>query len=171
MPSKRRGSLLKAMTQLDLEIRRSLFRSCIGTASIFKRTQDTVIQNWSIDIGFELKPTVVPNSIEIFMHVTGKDAAIWTYIDEGTGIFGPKRQKYVIAPRGDYPLRFQTGYAPRTNPIGKFGGPGKKFGNWVSVPYVIHPGITPRLFTVSTSRALKPVFLRSLINGINRIIS
>ena len=169
MPSRRKGSLRKTLSQQDKRLRQLLLQACINTGTIFKRTQETVVQSWKIDVGFKTQAVVIPNLIEVSILATGQDAAIYFYIDRGTGTYGPKGQPYVILPKGDYPLRFQTGYAPRTSPIGKFGGPGQAFGPWVSKHSVIHPGIKAREFSKSTAQNIRRIYINNLKDAIKRV--
>lgn len=92
---------------------------------------------------------------------------IWRYVDEGTGTHGPRRRPYFIFPRYAPMLRFQTGYSARTQPIARFNvGTGKKFGPFVSKPFVLHPGIKPREFTKTYADKVRPQFRVMVIQTI-----
>lgn len=103
--------------------------------------------------------------------LVGANAAIFRYIDRGTGKYGPKRRPYFIFPRFAPMLKFQTGYVPRTQPIAKFNvGPGKAFGAWVTTSVVLHPGIRAREFTADYVRTvLRPVFQQRILEAIQRV--
>lgn len=168
MPSSIVGSFDKHLTQTDKRIRRNLLQACIETGSLVKRTQEVVVQGWSIDIKFGVDASATPNMIKAVVLVNGKNAAIWFYLDRGTGRFGPEGRSYVIRAKNADKLYFRTGYAPRTRPIAKFGGPGQKFGPLVSKDEVIHPGIEPRKFTKETIREVRPIFIENINVAIYR---
>lgn len=52
----------------------------------------------------------------------GSDKSYVIYVEEGTGLYGPKHAKYLIEPLGPWPLRF----------------PGA--GKWIHASHVWHPG-------------------------------
>lgn len=77
-----------------------------------------------------------------------RNGDIFTWVDRGTGQYGPKGRPYFIFPKRAPRLKFQTGYLPRTKPIARFNaGPGRAIGPWVSTDFVLHPGIKAREFT------------------------
>lgn len=94
----------------------------------------------------------------------------WIWIEKGTGRYGPNRAAYKIPKTPlPYPLRFRTGYKPKTMAPARYGvGPGKATGQWVAKYQVTHPGIKAREFTKRAVENLKPTMLRNLENAIRR---
>lgn len=96
-------------------------------------------------------PTVIiqPGYIEVRINVAGNAKDIFKYVDQGTGLYGPKKRAYVIAPKDPNGfLVFQPGYSARTAPKAKIGmGTGQHFGPYVKKKEVLHPGIQGRHFT------------------------
>ena len=102
--------------------------------------------------------------------LVGTDDEIYRYVDEGTGLYGPKKRKYPIF-AGIYTgksnkkaLSFRWGgkgsYRAKTRPgvIGSTsGGPS---GPMVAFPYVEHPGIKPRNFDKTIQKKWEPRFKR-----------
>ena len=102
--------------------------------------------------------------------LVGTDDEIYRYVDEGTGLWGPKHAKYPIF-AGIYTgksnkkaLSFQWGgpgsYKAKTKPgvIGSSGG--GPSGPMVAFPYVMHPGIEPRQFDQMIQKKWEPRFKR-----------
>jgi len=108
---------------------------------------------------------VFVNKVEIqadgFTVTAGTTDTIYGYLDQGTGLYGPRARKYAIRPHGNYPLRFQSGYNAKTisssavaargsyasaGPVQRARG-GGAFGPVVYAREVMHPGIKPRNFT------------------------
>ena len=85
----------------------------------------------------------------------GTDNAIYGYVDRGTGLWGPKRAKYPIVPKGPgYPLKFRSGYKAKTAPGVIGSGGGGSFGPFVRAWGVMHPGIKTRGFTAMIYREI-----------------
>jgi hypothetical protein len=115
----------------------------IGRAWDIQRQQDT--SDWSTKPAFTHDVVSENNTTELRLRTNDNR---WAWIDKGTGRFGDRGEPYVIAPLGDYPLRFQTGYSAKTAPVARSGvGSGQANGAFVSTNVVIHPGIRNRDFT------------------------
>jgi hypothetical protein len=70
----------------------------------------------------------------------------YLWVNDGTKGPYPIPKTGVQPPRR--PLRFKTGYVPKTTPGSPFSsGPGVAVGPWRSAKQVMHPGIEPRDFT------------------------
>lgn len=97
----------------------------------------------------------------------------WAWIDKGTGTFGAgSGRPYTIRPKGNYPLRFQTGYSARTAPIAQSGvGTGEASGNFVSAYSVEHPGIRNRDFTKTYAERNKSLHVETIRQTIKRTLS
>lgn len=128
------------------------------------------VREWSSKPRFVGQVTVHPDYIEIKVKVAGTMKQIFQYVDQGTGLYGPKKQPYVIEPKqpGGM-LKFQSGYSARSAPGAKIGqGTGQSFGDWVSKRSVIHPGIPPRGFTDKVVEELEPDFVTRMQEAIAR---
>lgn len=96
---------------------------------------------------------------------------IWRYVDEGTGGKRPGGHPYFIFPKPpNTRLSFRAGYSSRTRAIGKFNvGSGKALGAFVSKPFVLHPGITPRKFTKEYADSLRKTFRKRILNALGKV--
>ena len=72
-------------------------------------------------------------------------------LNDGSGLFGPSRQPYVIAPRRKRALRFMVG------------------GREVFTRRVLHPGIRPTHFLFKSAQATHLGFGRRLEDGIEEV--
>lgn len=128
---------------------------------------EATTKTWSHKPRFVKEVDVKTSPVQVLV---GTDDEIYRYLDEGTGLYGPKRRKYPIF-AGIYTgkskakaLRFQWGgpgsYRAKTRPgfIGSTGG--GPSGPMVAFPYVMHPGIKPRQFDVTIQKKWTPRFKR-----------
>jgi len=77
-----------------------------------------------------------------------KRADIWMFLDEGTGLWGPKGAKYPIKPKKKGgKLRFSSGYKAGSKPNTVTTSASKSFGETIYSDGVMHPGIQPRNWT------------------------
>lgn len=87
--------------------------------------------------------------------VTGTDSQVYTWVDRGTGIYGPNRQPIVIVPRRPGgALRFQA-YKAKTKPgtlTSRSGGP---YGPFIFAKRVVVKGIEPRDFTGQVTKEIE----------------
>lgn len=107
---------------------------------------------WERQVKFEREVSVGPNSIDILV---GTDDEIYGYVNDGT-------RAHVILPKGDYPLRFQSGYNAKTTPgliSSKYGGP---YGEVVYSRGVMHPGTEARNFDETIRKQQEPAFRRAM---------
>lgn len=110
-----------------------------------------------------LKPTATwkhKPKFEVLVSLTGPgpvvlvatDDDIYRWIDEGTGLYGPKKKPYEIW-AGYYTgksdkkvLVFPSAFTPKTTQGSLKAGAGSSGGSLVHTPYVTHKGIKPRDF-------------------------
>lgn len=77
-----------------------------------------------------------------------KRADIFMFLDEGTGLWGPKHAEYPIEPKKKGgKLRFTSGYKAGSRPNKLSTTSSSRFGDTVCRDKVIHPGIQPRNWT------------------------
>lgn len=129
------------------------------------------VKGWKkVKARFAPRVEIKPGMLRAFADIAGTGKKIFGYIDQGTGLYGPKRKKYVIKPKApNKVLKFQKGYKPKTAPVAQINvGPGKASGKWVRAVKVIHPGIKARKFTETVSKELKPSFDRRIDNAFRR---
>ncbi len=124
-----------------------------------------VVSNWTGKPEFKARKFVNKDGIKINVFPAGEYKMRWIWVSRGTkgGYKIPKTPK----PKGD-PLRFKTGYKPRTVPVGKFGGPGVYTGPWASALQVTHPGIKAREFEKTIAADYKKTFARDMNNAMKR---
>lgn len=141
-------------------------------STLAKAKHEEAVSRWTERPGFKVELTITQERMTMTIIPTGPFAERWTWIDQGTGLYGPKKRPYVIMPKkpGGH-LVFQTGYSPKTEPIANSNaGTGTASGPWVSKEMVIHPGIRPRKFTEKFEEDLKPDFRRLMENAFRRAV-
>jgi hypothetical protein len=106
-------------------------------------------QVWST---WEHKPTVTVNKdgYDRRVEVTGENARIFRYVDEGT-------RPHTIVPRRRKRLAFSSKFGPKTRPGSLTSGGGSKGGVDTFVRFVAHPGSKPRNFTKNIIRKNKSI--------------
>ena len=141
-----------------------------GMEKDFKKTTAT----WQHKVTFTKIVSVMPD-VEILV---GTDDQIYTYVNDGTGLYGPKKKKYPIF-AGIYTgksnkkaLSFQWGgpgsYRAKTSP-GKIGSTaGGPSGPMVAFPYVEHPGIKPRKFDITIQEKWESRFKRQMEKAMSK---
>ena len=126
------------------------------------QAHERVTVNWKTDIEFKARKRINQKGISIFVFPAGENKMIWVYVTGGT-------KPHLIRPKGPgYPLKFQTGYKPKTAAVGKFGGPGVSTGPTVRAFKVKHPGIKARKFEETIAADYKKVFSRDIENAMRR---
>jgi hypothetical protein len=129
--------------------------------SYFTRITDL----WEHEVGFQARKRVTAEFIRLYVYPTGPNKKIWIFVSGGTR--GPYPIPKQPRPRG-YPLRFRTGYKPKTGRGYRYRGPGKATGPWRSAHQVMHPGIKAREFEKHIIRFYKPKFRRHIENAMRR---
>ena len=81
---------------------------------------------------------ITRTEIIIYIFPKGENAQIFKWVSGGTK--GP----YPIPKSGTTLLAFKTDYQPKTQPGGRYRGPGKAVGPGIVRMHVTHPGIKPR---------------------------
>jgi hypothetical protein len=132
---KMRLALLNAMRKAGTEVKKDLQRST---------------KTWEHQPKWEVEVSLKGPGPELLV---GTDDEIYRYVDEGTGLWGPKHSTYEIW-AGYYTgksdkkvLAFPSAFTPKTTPGRLDAGPG--FSGPVDTfrAHVTHPGIKPREFT------------------------
>lgn len=172
MPSKQLGSVQKFLINRDAAIRKELSLELRATAGELNNSVLNVVRDWKNRPSFMIIMTVQTDYLCVELIPSGPYRHIFTYIDKGTGRYGSKGKAYEIKPKKKEGfLKFQTGYSAFTKPIAQYNvGTGKKFGPWVSVKSVIHPGIKPRYFLKTQGEKLTPPFPTRINAAILRAI-
>lgn len=124
-----------------------------------------VISKWRHKPKFKKVIKIRPGYIVASCLLTGDDAKIFAYVDEGT-------KPHVIAAKPSNPtgrLKFQTNYSHLTAPTARINqGTGKASGPWRSPQVVFHPGTKAREFTKTFLDELNPPFAKRIENAIRR---
>lgn len=144
----------------------SIFRDEVNTAAKeiqkdmlddFKRTTKT----WKHKPAFSTKVDygVAVGGVRIQV---ATDDPIYGYVDLGT-------KPHIIKPKKKgYPLKFQTGGQPKTEPEVILSVPGKVGNNTARAMIVHHPGTKARKFTKVIANSYKPEFSRRIKNALGR---
>jgi len=129
------------------------------------QAHNRVVANWENKPVFKARKRIRKIGITIFVFASGEAAQIWRWVTGGTkgGYKIPKRAR-----KAGNPLRFKTGYKPKTAAVGKFGGPGVSTGPWASAHQVTHPGIEARRFEEAIADDYKRTFARDIENAMRR---
>jgi len=138
---------------MDAEVKPALL-------AYFKR----VTKPWVNAPDFAAQEKVTRQNMSVSVWPTGPNAQIWRYVSKGT-----KGPYWIVSKNpSKYPLKFRTGYKPRTNTSGGYRGPGRAFGKIVRPLYVSHPGIKARNFEKHIARWYAPQFRRTMKNAMAR---
>lgn len=125
-----------------------------STGQELKTSHDKVTRDWTHRPTFRSQTTNTPAFKSVKIVPQGQHKLIWKYVDLGT-----KPHPIPLSPKATGFLKFQTGYSARTAPVAKFNqGTGRKFGAWVTVKTVKHPGNKPRKFSETFLEELSPSF-------------
>lgn len=170
----RRGNsqLEKLLIRKSKSIRAELRAEARQTARDLANWLTVVVRPWSHKPRFVGQVTIHPDYIEIKINVAGNAKKIFFYVDQGTGLYGPKKQPIVITPKepGGV-LTFQPGYSARTAAPAQINvGTGQHFGDFVSKKEVLNPGIQPRKFSDKVIEELTPDFQTRIDDAVNRAL-
>jgi hypothetical protein len=121
------------------EYLKALKDSVYKTASLAQRDLASTVKTWDHKVAFDVTITQQGND---YIVAAGTDDKRYLWIDEGTGIYGPKHQ--AIKPKRSKYFRFQVGgqLKTRSNYIGSFSGTPNT--QWVTVTEI--KGIPKRNF-------------------------
>ena len=153
------------------EIAKGLQKVARGMEADFKATTAT----WKHKVKFTKTVDTKAAPVQILV---GTDDEIYTYVNSGTGLWGPKHAKYPIF-AGIYTgksnkkaLSFQWGgpgsYKAKTRPGHIGSSPGGPTGPMVAFPFVEHPGIKPRKFDIVIQKKWEPRFKREMEAAMRR---
>ena len=148
--------------QVEAEIKKTLENQAKPE---IKGMLNAVVADWKNKPEFNAVLTRPGGNFGMGFYATGPSRMIWKYVNEGTK--GPYPIPKNPKPIGD-PLKFRMGYAPRTSPGGRFGGPGKASGPWRSARQVEHPGIKARDFTGTIQGKYRTTYLRHIKRAMDR---
>jgi len=121
------------------------------------------IQGWKEKPRFTYYVAVSSNLwlVEIKMDARASISQIYRWVDQGTGLSGPRHSAYPIYPVQAKVLHFKVPHYPQTLPTGPVIGPrivlghGSSYQGDVFTYKVTHPGITPRHFVKTITDKLK----------------
>ena len=117
---------------------------------------------WDHEVDFRARKRITSKGITLYVFPTGPNKMLWIWTSSGT-------KPHIIKPKGlGYPLRFRTGYKPRTGRGYRYRGPGKSVGPWVSTYEVHHPGTKPREFEKDIKRFYQPKFRKHMEAALRR---
>ena len=162
-------TLTQTVKQFDTAARKALVEEVRAILLEMRSYDERIVSDWRKKPSFRV--TMFYNRRKIIGLLEASQGQVFSWIDIGTGQYGPKKRPYFIFPKKAPRLKFQTGYLPKTRPVARFGvGPGKAFGPWVSTDFVLHPGIKSRDFTKDYwDKTVRPVYSKRLQQAIQRI--
>lgn len=109
---------------------------------------------WDHQVKFEKLIQVGPKSVEILVDT---DDEIYRYVNEGTGIAGPKHKTYRIPRAGYANLAFPSIYHAKSQPGRQTSGGGGSSGPMVYASVIEHhPGMKPRRFDKTIMKRFDP---------------
>jgi len=151
-------SLRQLLLSRSAKMRSNLQDISYETGQDMKNWLDVAVRDWTHKPSFSAQVTILAGYTEVKVEPKGSNKKIFTYVDQGTGLYGPNKRPYVIAPKNpDGFLKFQSGYSAKTAPVAKLGqGTGERYGDWVQKKEVIHPGIKARKFSDKVIEELMP---------------
>lgn len=177
MVSRRTQSTVRRIVvSRDRLLRQELRDEMTRAANALELLHEQSVRGWSFEVRFIKSISVTRNLIAALVRPDARTKAgkIYTYVDKGTGLHGPRQQAYKI-PKFVTPdsklLKFRTNYQPKTKPVAKANaGPGTATGGWVTKQQVTHPGIEARKFSETYIERLSPSFKRRIDNAIRRAV-
>lgn len=109
-------------------------------------------------------------NILLISEATGRHKMLWVYVDKGTGLDGPRRQRYPIRPRDpNGSLVFRENHDPKTRAVAQANvGTGESSGALLVRKLVMHPGITKRDFTGHYARENRREIISKILRQARR---
>lgn len=162
-------TLKRAVESFDKRSRDAMHNELRAILEDMRSNHQRVVSDWRNKPKFRL--TMLRNNKRIIgVLAATQHGNIFKWLDQGTGQYGPKQRPYFIFPKRVPQLKFQTGYLPKTKPIARYNaGPGRAVGPWVSVDFVLHPGIKAREFTKDYwEKNVRPVMAIRIVRAIQR---
>lgn len=132
--------------KLDTIIKRIVAEECVEVRTDYQATTRT----WQHKPVFIIK--FAPDRLSAQVYTTSK---IYDWVDAGT-------KPHLIRPKGNYPLRFMTGFQPKTRVMQITSVSGRRGTTPVAARVVHHPGTKARNFTKVILRASKRNFQKRL---------
>lgn len=173
MPARRHGPRLSVFIRRSDEALKDATKNvltdyCGDRATYYKQ----VVASWDTKPAFQINVERDDSSLAAGVKPLGEGAMNFTRVSRGTGRKGGYRaDDYIIRPKGDYRLKFQTGYSPKTSPGGRINqGGGTASGDTVYAQEVHHPGIDPRLFEEEMDRRQIPTLAGDIAEETLRLL-
>ena len=134
----------------------------------FVKEFDKVVANWKHKPDFKARKFVTTDAIKVNVYAAGENKEIYGYVTGGT-------RPHTIRAKNAPMLAFMWGgpgsYVPKTQPVGKYGGPGKVSGGTLHrFKQVQHPGTKARNFEKAIREEQAPWFSRTMENAWRRAI-
>ncbi len=166
----------RALRRMTTSIRNEVRASWKLSAAAAVRTLEEDIADWDEKPRFITKVVVSKKKwlMRISVDRRTKIGKIYMWVDEGTGLWGPKKAEYPILPVHAKALAFPVPYFPKTkrgttvrptSPVVDYTGVNLEQHD-VVVGGVMHPGITPRNFTDSLRKFMRDP---TLVGGLKSI--
>ena len=155
----------RAIQQAARRFPKSLAEGIAAWQREIERDLESSTQTWKHDVTFHVKTLVQGSHV---IGTVGTYDRVFGFVDEGTGLWGPKRAKYPIRPkRPGGVLVFQAGYRAKTIPGRIRSVSGGSFGETVYSRGVMHPGIQPRHILATVLDVAKHKLPRFLSKHLN----
>lgn len=159
-------ALVKAQTEAILK---AAAQAVDEEARAMKAKHDEAVLSWQKKPLFDVKPR--KESDRIVREIVVRDGEIWSYVNYGTGMYGPSGQPYIIEPVKAKALSFQSGYNAKTLPVARGNvGSGQRSGDTVLRKAVLHPGIEPRDFAAYFALESEETMPARIRDSIRRVL-
>ena len=133
------------------KVRLELLNAVGRQATAIKKDYARTVKSWAKKPEFEVQQSLKGGPSVL----VGTDDVVYLFVDEGT-------RPHIIAPKGPWPLRFQTGYKAKTSPGVLDSGSGGKFGPERRALVVHHPGTEARGFSAKIAAEHEKLFKRAM---------
>jgi len=168
--SVRSGKRRAALADLDSIARKEIERVLDERVKpALVKSHEKIVEDWTTKITFQARKVIKSDVITVYVYPTGKNKAIWYYVDLGTKPhpITPKKPGGMLV----FPWGGKGSYVPKTlaRPARTVVG-----GGYVRNPQVVrakrvdHPGSEGRNFTGQIANEIQPEFKREMENAFRR---
>ena len=130
------------------------------------------VKTWDHKVKFDLHTHLTARTPSPSIEIDTKDE-VWNWLDQGTGLWGPKKKKYLIwagiytGKSNKKALAFPSVFVAKTKVGSLSSGSGMSGGDKVVRPYVEHPGIEPRGWNEMIVKKRKGWFKKQMQEGLH----
>lgn len=145
------------------KVRQNLLNALRKEGNIVKKEYEKTVATWNDPPKFEVSIGLKRGGggeASVLVHPTGTELQVnkFVWTDDGT-------EAHPIEAKNAPYLVFQVGYTPKTRPGKIASGPASRFGEFVSVKQVDHPGTKARKFTEAIVKQRRKPFIQAMIKA------